>query len=64
MSETQTSLNFRQNAARAVEDASLRAAMRNATDTFGMRRSGRLGGHPRFGGAARAGLWHPHEGAR
>jgi L-lactate dehydrogenase complex protein LldF len=39
MSELQTSLNFRDNAARAVDDASLRAAMKNATDTFGTRRT-------------------------
>jgi L-lactate dehydrogenase complex protein LldF len=42
MTEIQTSLHFRENAARAVEDASLRAAMRNATDTFGERRTGAL----------------------
>jgi L-lactate dehydrogenase complex protein LldF len=42
MSETQTSLQFRENAARAVEDASLREAMRNATDTFGERRTAAL----------------------
>jgi L-lactate dehydrogenase complex protein LldF len=39
MSEDQTSLQFRANSARAVEDESLRAAMRNATDTFGARRA-------------------------
>lgn len=38
MSEVQTSLQFRANSVRAVEDSSLRAAMRNATDTFGARR--------------------------
>jgi hypothetical protein len=35
MSEHQTSLNFRENAAAAVLNDSLRAAMRNAADTFG-----------------------------
>jgi L-lactate utilization protein LutB len=39
MSEDQTSLQFRANSARAVDDDSLRAAMRNATDTFGARRA-------------------------
>ena len=39
MSDVQTSLNFRANAARAIENASLRAAMRNAADTFGTRRA-------------------------
>ena len=39
MSEGQTSLNFRENAAAAVGNASLRAAMKNAADTFGTRRA-------------------------
>ncbi len=36
---TQTSLNFRANAAKAIKDAPLRASMRNAADTFGTRRT-------------------------
>lgn len=40
----QTSLNFRANAAKAIEDPSLRAAMRNAADTFGTRRTGAMSG--------------------
>jgi L-lactate dehydrogenase complex protein LldF len=39
MSEVQTSLKFRENAAQAVENSSLRAAMKNAADTFGTRRA-------------------------
>jgi L-lactate dehydrogenase complex protein LldF len=35
----QTSLNFRANAAKALQDPALRAAMRNAADTFGARRT-------------------------
>jgi L-lactate utilization protein LutB len=35
----QTSLNFRANAAKTIKDAPLRAAMRNAADTFGTRRT-------------------------
>ena len=38
MSAEQTSLQFRANAARAINDPQLRAALRNATDTFGQRR--------------------------
>ena len=38
MSESQTSLHFRDNAAQAVLNDSLRAAMKNAADTFGTRR--------------------------
>jgi len=38
MSDHQTSLDFRANAARAIKNASLRGALRNATDTFGDRR--------------------------
>jgi len=34
----QTSLNFRANATKAIADTALRAAMRNAADTFGTRR--------------------------
>jgi L-lactate dehydrogenase complex protein LldF len=37
--KTQTSLDFRTNAARAIKDDALRKAMRNATDTFGTRRT-------------------------
>jgi len=36
---TQTSLNFRTNAAAAIKDSSLRKAMRNATETFGSKRT-------------------------
>jgi L-lactate dehydrogenase complex protein LldF len=39
MSDVQTSLTFRANAARAIKDAPLRAAMRQATDTFGAKRA-------------------------
>ena len=39
MSEQQTSLKFRENSAAAVADHSLRAAMKNAADTFGTRRA-------------------------
>ena len=39
MSEIQTSLDFRANAAAAIGDSSLRASMRNAADTFGTRRA-------------------------
>ena len=39
MSDVQTSLTFRANAARAIKDAPLRAAMRQAADTFGARRA-------------------------
>jgi len=39
MSEIQTSLSFRSNAAKAVDDQVLRAAMRHAADTFGTKRS-------------------------
>jgi L-lactate dehydrogenase complex protein LldF len=39
MSELQTSLKFRANAAEAVENPFLRAAMKNAADTFGTRRA-------------------------
>jgi len=39
MSEEQTSLNFRANSAASIANGSLRAAMRNATDTFGTRRT-------------------------
>jgi L-lactate dehydrogenase complex protein LldF len=39
MSEIQTSLSFRSNAAKAVDDQVLRAAMRQAADTFGTKRS-------------------------
>jgi L-lactate dehydrogenase complex protein LldF len=39
MSANQTSLDFRANAAAAIGDTSLRAAMRNAADTFGTRRT-------------------------
>jgi len=35
----QTSLDFRTNAASAIKDAALRKAMRNATDTFGTKRT-------------------------
>ena len=40
---TQTSLNFRANAAAAIEDNSLRKAMRNATETFGSKRTVAMG---------------------
>ncbi len=40
---TQTSLNFRSNAAAAIEDKSLRKAMRNATETFGSKRTVAMG---------------------
>lgn len=46
MSEEQTSLNFRANSARAIADHSLRAAMKNATDTFGTRRTAAMGAIP------------------
>ena len=46
MSEVQTSRNFRANSAAAVADESLRAAMRNATDTFGTRRTAAFGAIP------------------
>ncbi|HEY5973929.1 MAG TPA: LutB/LldF family L-lactate oxidation iron-sulfur protein [Geobacteraceae bacterium] len=36
---SQTSLDFRTNAAAAIQDGSLRKAMQNATDTFGTRRT-------------------------
>jgi L-lactate dehydrogenase complex protein LldF len=39
VSDVQTSLSFRSNAARAIGDAPLRAAMRQATDTFGTKRA-------------------------
>ena len=39
MSEEQTSLNFRANSAGSIANDSLRAAMKNATDTFGTRRT-------------------------
>ncbi|MGW8285835.1 MAG: hypothetical protein ACWGPR_08955, partial [Candidatus Deferrimicrobiaceae bacterium] len=39
MSDVQTSLAFRANAARALGEASLRSAMRQAADTFGTRRA-------------------------
>ena len=39
MSEVQTSLDFRANAARAIADDALRRAMRNATDSFGAKRT-------------------------
>jgi len=39
MSDLPGSLNFRANAARAIGDEALRAAMRNAADTFGARRA-------------------------
>lgn len=39
MSDVQTSLTFRANAARAIKDAPLRAAMRQAADTFGAKRA-------------------------
>ena len=39
MGDLPTSLNFRANAARAIGDEALRAAMRNAADTFGARRA-------------------------
>jgi L-lactate dehydrogenase complex protein LldF len=38
----QTSLDFRSNAASAIKDDALRKAMRNATDTFGTKRSAAL----------------------
>jgi L-lactate dehydrogenase complex protein LldF len=46
MSDVQTSLNFRANAAAAIADQSLRAAMKNAADTFGTRRTAALGAIP------------------
>lgn len=39
MSHEQTSLAFRKNSVRALEDSALRAAMRQATDTFGTKRA-------------------------
>jgi len=39
MSDVQTSLTFRANAARAIKDAPLRSAMRQAADTFGAKRA-------------------------
>jgi L-lactate dehydrogenase complex protein LldF len=45
---TQTSLNFRANAATAIADASLRASMKNAADTFGTRRVGAVAAVPDF----------------
>jgi L-lactate dehydrogenase complex protein LldF len=39
MSDVQTSLTFRANAARAIKDAPMRAAMRQAADTFGAKRA-------------------------
>jgi L-lactate dehydrogenase complex protein LldF len=39
MSDVQTSLAFRANAARAIQDAPLRSAMRQAADTFGTKRA-------------------------
>ena len=39
MSDVQTSLTFRANAARAIKDAPLRSAMRQAADTFGTKRA-------------------------
>jgi hypothetical protein len=38
----QTSLNFRANAAGAIADTALRKAMRQATDTFGTKRTGAM----------------------
>lgn len=46
MSEEQTSLHFRANSAAAIADHSLRAAMKNATDTFGARRTAAFGAIP------------------
>ncbi|HBG73806.1 MAG TPA: (Fe-S)-binding protein, partial [Deltaproteobacteria bacterium] len=39
MSHEQTSLAFRENTVRALEDSALRAAMKQATDTFGTKRA-------------------------
>ncbi|MBP2675861.1 MAG: (4Fe-4S) cluster-containing protein, partial [Deltaproteobacteria bacterium] len=39
MSPGQTSLAFRENSVRALEDTALRAAMKQAADTFGTKRS-------------------------
>jgi len=39
VSHEQTSLAFRENTVRALEDAALRAAMKHATDTFGTKRA-------------------------
>jgi L-lactate dehydrogenase complex protein LldF len=39
MSDVQTSLSFRANAVKAIANASLRSAMRQATDTFGTKRA-------------------------
>ena len=39
MSPEQTSLAFRENSVRALEDAALRAAMKQAADTFGTKRA-------------------------
>jgi L-lactate dehydrogenase complex protein LldF len=46
MSEAQTSCNFRANSAASIADHSLRAAMKNATDTFGTRRTAAFGAIP------------------
>lgn len=46
MSEEQTSRNFRANSAASIADSSLRAAMKNATDTFGTRRTAAFGAIP------------------
>lgn len=46
MSEEQTSRNFRANSAASITDSSLRAAMKNATDTFGTRRTAAFGAIP------------------
>ena len=45
---TQTSLNFRANATKAIADASLRASMKNAADTFGAKRASAVAGVPDF----------------
>ncbi len=45
---TQTSLKFRANAAKALQDDALRAAMRNAADTFGARRTSAISTLPDF----------------
>jgi len=46
MSEEQTSLHFRANSVASVADPTLRAAMKNATDTFGTRRAAAFGSIP------------------
>ncbi len=46
MSSTTKVIPFRTNAAQAVRDATLRSAMRNATDTFTIKRADALSGKP------------------